>query len=154
MHLFSHLLSKLQIDKLSVSFLIFMISFLCLYCWPGKTGASDIAIEGYDTVAYFTLQKATKGSESFTHSWNGKTWYFSTAEHRDLFIENPEKYAPQFNGFCANGLSDGHAVEANPKNWRVIDNKLYLFFSERGRNKWGENVKPLIDRATETYSNH
>jgi len=131
---------------------ITLLYFLLLLPSTGVVSASDIAIEGYDTVAYFTLQKATPGDKNFNHIWNGRTWYFSNAEHRNMFIENPQKYAPQFNGFCANGLSDGHAVEASPKNWRIIDNKLYLFFSERGRNKWEGNVKPLIDRATETYS--
>ena len=116
--------------------------------------ADNIAIDGFDTVAYFTLQKATKGSDQFAYHWNGKTWQFSSAEHMKLFTDNPEKYAPQFNGFCANGLSDGHAVNANPRNWRIIDDKLYLFFSEYGRDQWSGNVKSLLHDANETFKEH
>jgi len=109
-----------------------------------------VAIDGYDSVAYFTLNKATKGNEQFTYQWNDKTWRFSSAENRNLFAASPEKFAPQFNGFCANGLSDGHAVAANPENWRIIDGKLYLFFSDYGREQWKGNVKPLIEKARQT----
>ena len=115
--------------------------------------ATKVAIDGYDTVAYFTLKKATRGSKQFTHQWNDKIWYFSSAENRELFAASPERFAPQFNGFCANGLSDGHAVAANPKNWRIIDGKLYLFFSEYGRDQWQGNVKPLIEEARQTFQN-
>ena len=118
------------------------------------SAADNIAINGYDTVAYFTLKKATKGNDQFTHQWNGRTWHFSSLTHKELFSANPEKYAPQFNGFCANGLSDGHAVEASPRNWRIIDGKLYLFFSEYGRDQWSGNVKSLLQDANETFKNH
>lgn len=112
------------------------------------------AIEGYDPVAYFTLNKALKGKQQFSHQWNGEKWLFISEQHRDLFISNPDKYAPQFNGFCANGLSDGHAIEANPENWRIIDGKLYLFFSEYGRDQWSGNVKSLIENARQTLDEH
>ena len=65
----------------------------------------NVAIEGYDTVAYFTLGKATKGSDKFAHDWGGATWYFSTEANRDLFAANPEAYAPQFGGLCAEGVA-------------------------------------------------
>ena len=116
--------------------------------------SANVAIDGYDPVAYFTQQKATKGIDKFTYQWNGDTWYFSSSDHRKLFAENPEKYTPQFNGLCANGLSDGHAVEANPENWRIIDGKLYLFFSTYGRNQWSGEVKSLIQSAKETLGEH
>ena len=114
--------------------------------------AGEVAIDGYDTVAYFTLKKATKGNDKYIYQWNGKTWHFSSPRHREMFVASPEKYAPQFNGFCANGLSDGHAVAANPENWRIIDGKLYLFFSEYGRDQWAGDVKPLIENAKKTLS--
>jgi len=117
-----------------------------------NTEAGDVAIDGYDTVAYFTLKKATKGNDQYIYQWKGRTWRFSSSRHREMFIANPEKYAPQFNGFCANGLSDGHAVAANPQNWRIIDGKLYLFFSEYGRDQWTGDVKPLIENAKKTLS--
>jgi hypothetical protein len=72
----------------------------------------------------------------------------------DKFRSDPEKYLPQFNGLCANGLSDGHAIDANPKNWRIIDDKLYLYFSQYGRDQWSGDVKGLIESANETFQQH
>jgi YHS domain-containing protein len=90
-----------------------------------------VAIMGYDTVAYFTQGKATKGSEDFAYDWLGTPWYFANAEHRDMFAADPEKYAPQFGGYCAMGVGvDGHAAEnIDPETaWRIIDGKLYFVY--------------------------
>ncbi len=62
---------------------------------------NGIAIHGYDAVSYFNMSKPVKGSEKFKHSWNGAAWYFSSESNRSLFAETPEKYAPQFGGYCA-----------------------------------------------------
>ena len=81
-----------------------------LYCYltgsdfgiaAGNPPEDDLAIKGYDTVAYFKASKALKGNESFTFKWHDMTWYFSTKENRDLFAASPEKYAPQYDGYCA-----------------------------------------------------
>lgn len=58
-----------------------------------------VAIKGYDTVAYFTMQKPVKGSDEYSLEWNGATWLFSSREHLDMFAKNPEKYAPQYGGY-------------------------------------------------------
>lgn len=89
----------------------------------------NVAIKGYDTVAYFTDSKPVKGSEEFAYDWMGATWYFANAEHRKMFMENPISYAPQYGGFCADGISDGNGhVQVNivPTTWQIIDGKLYL----------------------------
>jgi YHS domain-containing protein len=87
----------------------------------------NVAIEGYDTVAYFTLGKATKGSDAFAHDWGGATWHFASAENRDLFAANPEAYAPQFGGLCAEGVAF-HEVTVNiePEVFAIVDGKLYF----------------------------
>ena len=89
----------------------------------------NVAIEGYDTVAYFTDGKAVKGSETNAYDWLGATWYFANAEHRQLFAASPISYAPQYGGFCADGVSDGkgHAqVNIEPTTWQIVNGKLYL----------------------------
>ena len=134
--------------------LFFFTILLAITLGSAEVISADAAIEGYDPVAYFTKQKAVKGTDKFSHQWNGDTWYFSSSEHRKLFVKNPEKYAPQFNGFCANGLSDGHVVEGDPENWRIIEGKLYLFFSTYGRNQWSGEVRSLIQSAKETLGEH
>ena len=89
----------------------------------------NVAIEGYDTVAYFTEKKPVKGSEAFAYDWLGVTWYFANGEHRKLFEASPTTYAPQYGGFCADGVSDGKGhVQVNivPTTWQIVNGKLYL----------------------------
>lgn len=89
----------------------------------------DVAIKGYDTVAYFAEHKAVKGSDKFAYRWLGANWYFSSAENRELFKREPVKYAPQYGGYCADGVSAGTiTTNIDPKAWRIIDGKLYLSY--------------------------
>jgi YHS domain-containing protein len=85
-----------------------------------------IAIKGYDTVAYFTLGKPTKGQAGFEYSWHGARWLFANAEHRDLFSKNPENFAPRFGGFCALAMANGAMVTPDPEAWIIVDGRLYL----------------------------
>jgi YHS domain-containing protein len=87
----------------------------------------DVAIKGYDPVAYFTQNEAVRGSEEFSYRWLGATWHFASAEHRDLFAREPVKYAPQYGGHCADGVSFGTiTTNIDPNAWRIIEGKLYL----------------------------
>jgi YHS domain-containing protein len=88
----------------------------------------DIAIKGYDPVAYFADGKAVRGSEAISYGWLGATWRFSSEEHRRLFSASPVSYAPQYGGLCAEGIAaDGEAtVNIDPESWQIIDGKLYL----------------------------
>jgi YHS domain-containing protein len=89
----------------------------------------DVAIKGYDPVAYFTQQKAVEGSAEFSHRWLGAEWHFASAENRDLFIADPVKYAPQYGGYCADGVSFGTiTTNIDPEAWRIIEGKLYLSY--------------------------
>jgi YHS domain-containing protein len=88
---------------------------------------SDIAIYGYDPVAYFADGQAVKGSIEFAYTWLGATWYFASAEHRALFVADPVQYAPQYGGYCAAEMMNGSTAGANPENWRIVDGKLYLY---------------------------
>jgi hypothetical protein len=86
-----------------------------------------LAIKGYDPVAYFTVGKPTRGRPEIEYEWDEHRFYFSRAEHRDLFRADPVRYAPQFANYCAMALSQGELVEADPENWLVSDGKLYVF---------------------------
>jgi len=89
----------------------------------------DVAIKGYDPVAYFTEHRALKGSPAYSYNWLGATWHFASAEHRDLFAAEPVKYAPQYGGYCADGVSFGTiTTNIDPKAWRIIGDKLYLSY--------------------------
>jgi YHS domain-containing protein len=89
---------------------------------------SNVAISGLDTVAFFTQHRAVQGSDAFVYEWKGARWLFASAEDRALFQANPEKYAPQWGGYCAVGVSEGHLSKHLVKgSFDIHDGKLYLF---------------------------
>jgi hypothetical protein len=116
------------------------------------TDSSGVAIKGYDTVAYFTEGQAIKGNPEFAFSWQDAQWYFSNARHRDLFAANPELYAPQFGGYCANGLSKGKVVAADPEEWTIVDGKLYIKFNRSARDSWRQDKTAKIKKAEEKWA--
>jgi len=92
----------------------------------------DIAIDGYDPVAYFKEGQAVQGSAEFAYTWLGATWYFASAEHRAMFVADPVQFAPQYGGYCAAEMMNGSTASANPQNWRIVDGKLYLYGGQKG----------------------
>jgi YHS domain-containing protein len=113
----------------------------------GKSPVDDLAIKGYDTVAYFTAGKALKGSESFTFQWHGMIWYFSTKENRDLFATSPEKYAPQYDGYCAWAMTEARKAITDPEVWKIVNGKLYLNCSRTAYEKWSRDIPGNIKKA-------
>jgi YHS domain-containing protein len=90
----------------------------------------NVAIEGYDPVAYFTEGKAHKGSPDFSAEWSGVTWQFASAENRDLFLKNPTAYAPQFGGLCTEGVAYGEiSVNLSPESFAIVEGKLYMNYA-------------------------
>ena len=93
----------------------------------------NVAILGYDPVAYFTEGKAVKGSPDITQTWLGATWHFASTKHRDAFMSEPIRYAPQYGGFCSTGTAIGEAsANVDPEAWRIVDGRLYLFAGKEG----------------------
>jgi YHS domain-containing protein len=113
-----------------------------------NTGYFDnVAIEGYDTVAYFTDGKATKGSEQFSHDWLGTSWHFASDEHRKLFTANPIAYAPQFGGLCAEGVAFHETtVNIEPEVWQIIDGKLYMTAGVQFPEAFEEEIRPQAEK--------
>jgi YHS domain-containing protein len=103
-------------------------------------GRTDTAINGYDTVAYFTVGKPVKGLDSLVHEWNGAKWKFSSQAHLDLFKSNPEKYAPQYGGYCAYGVAQGSLVKVEPDQFTLRDGKLYLNYDADVQSKWLKDI--------------
>jgi len=118
---------------------------------PVNTEKGGIAIKGYDPVAYFTDSKPVKGSAAFSHQWMSSTWWFASAEHRDEFARSPEKYAPQYGGYCAYGVSQGHTAPIDPEAWTIIEGKLYLNYSKGVKKTWSEAIPQHIDEANRNW---
>jgi hypothetical protein len=110
-----------------------------------------VAIKGYDPVAYFSQGAALKGSPNLAHEWMGAIWQFSSAGNRDLFVKNPEVYAPQYGGYCAYGVSQGHTVSVDPEAWKIVDGKLYLNYSKSVQKTWSGNIPGYIDQANKNW---
>jgi len=118
---------------------------------PVSSDEAGRAIRGYDTVAYFFDGQPQPGSEAFSHDWQGAVWLFASAAHRDTFKADPERYAPQFGGYCAYAISKGHAVEARPEIWSIVDGRLYLNLGPGAQKKWQADVPGNIARATNNW---
>lgn len=112
---------------------------------------SGIAIRGTDTVAYFTQGQVVKGSDSFSTQWQGATWKFASQKHLDLFLAEPEKYAPQYGGYCAYGVSNGYLVKIEPENWSIVDGKLYLNYNDSVQEKWSRAKQGYIASADKQF---
>lgn len=111
------------------------------------TGKDGVAIKGYDPVAYFNQQKAVEGSDSYTTDWSGSKWKFVSQASLDSFKLAPEKYAPQYGGFCAYGTSENHLSPTDPKAWTVVDGKLYLNYNLDVKNLWIKDTSNRIKAA-------
>jgi YHS domain-containing protein len=112
---------------------------------------SDTAIQGYDAVAYFKNSKAMLGKKEFSYTWKGAAWNFTSKENMNDFKTNPEKFAPQFGGYCAYGVADGHKAPTSPDAWTIVDNKLYLNYNKDVRELWKKNQHGFIKKANENW---
>lgn len=113
---------------------------------------NDVAIHGYDPVAYFTKNKAVKGSNKYTASFNGAIYYFSNKEHRQLFKKSPKQYAPQFGGYCAMGVALNKKLDIDPDAFYVTNNKLYLNLNKNVQKKWLTDVTGHLTSARKIWS--
>ena len=113
---------------------------------------SGVAIRGYDTVAYFTEGRPVEGSEELTSEWRGATWRFASQEHLERFEAEPERYAPQYGGYCAYGIAAQDAlVKIEPELWTIVDDKLYLNYDDGIQRKWEADIPGFIAAADEKF---
>jgi YHS domain-containing protein len=113
---------------------------------------SKLAIKGYDPVAYFTEAKPVLGDAKYSAQHLGATYHFSSAEHQSLFEGNPEKYAPQYGGYCAFGVSKEYKFDIDPQAWAVVDDKLYLNLNPKVQTRWLDQQDELIVEADSIWN--
>jgi len=118
---------------------------------PVNTAKDGLAIKGYDPVAYVTEGAAARGKPEFTHAWMGATYRFASAENRDRFAADPERYAPRFGGYCSWAVSRGYTADIDPEAWTIQDGRLYLNYSRSVREKWLEDVAGNITKGNENW---
>ena len=111
----------------------------------------SIAIQGYDPVSYFVESKAKKGSKEFNFNYGNAIYYFTSKTNLELFKASPNKYEPQFGGWCAYAMGNtGEKVEIDPKTFKIVGGKLYLFYHSLFNNTldtWNKNENGLLQQA-------
>ena len=112
-----------------------------------NANTNDLAIKGYDTVSYFTKGSPTKGSDKFTAAYNGAIYQFSSADNRDMFKADPNKFAPQYGGFCAMGVALNQKFDTDPTAWHIRGDKLYLNLNKDVQKKWATDIPGYIETA-------
>ncbi|MDP4264423.1 MAG: YHS domain-containing (seleno)protein [Bacteroidota bacterium] len=118
---------------------------------------NDIAISGYDPVAYFKVNKAVKGKKEFIVNQDGVYYLFASAENKEEFKKNPSQYEPQYGGWCAYAMgAKGQKVAVDPETFKIIDGKLYLFYNSNFNNTlkiWNKDETGLKTKADTNWKN-
>jgi YHS domain-containing protein len=135
-----------------------IIASLTLFAWPGAAAVDPVnknffgtALKGYDAVAYFKEGRAVKGKNEFRYDWMGAKWYFASAANRDEFARDPEKYTPQYGGYCAWAVGHGYTADIDPQAWKIVDGKLYLNYNKDVQKMWEHDIPAWIRKANENW---
>jgi enamine deaminase RidA (YjgF/YER057c/UK114 family) len=113
-----------------------------------------LSISGYDPVAYFTDGKPVQGKAEIESSWHRLRWRFASVAHRDLFSKNPEHYAPQYDGYCAMGVTgddSAHKDTVDPAAWAIVDGKLYFTHNQYWLQVWRANAAANIRQGDHNW---
>jgi YHS domain-containing protein len=136
-------------------------SSTALFAGDQYVDSTGYAVSGYDVVAYFSLDQsavgaaqpeAVPGNANITAEYNGATFAFSSEANRDAFLADPAKFAPQYDGHCAYGVSKGGKVPGNPNLWRIVDDKLYLNITQNVVGFWEEDIPGNITLAETNWA--
>jgi len=133
-------------------------ALVCMFAMPTlaedqiHTGwLNNLAVGGYDTVAYFKSGGPVKGRKELTTEWKGAEWRFSSQENLDVFIADPERYAPQYGGYCAYAVAKNKLAGIDPTQFTVLDDKLYLNYNAKIQKKWVADKRAFIKKADNNW---
>ncbi len=142
---------KTQLCMLAALWLCFACPLVAAEKGPVNTDKNNLAVKGYDPVAYFLEARPVKGLGANTHQWMGVDWRFASQDNLDRFRREPEKYAPQYGGYCAYAMASGELVDINPQAWKIVNDKLYLNFSKSVQRKWEKDIEGYIKKADQYW---
>jgi YHS domain-containing protein len=133
-------------------FLFAVVAFIAACSTSTKKGAEifqkdGAAIGGYDPVAFFTESKATKGTADYSFNWKEANWQFASQQNLDSFKASPEKYAPQYGGYCAYGTAEGHKAPTEADTWTILNGKLYFNYNQDVKAMWDKDRAKYIEQA-------
>ena len=134
-----------------------LFSILCSFiffqsiAFSAETTNFAVAVQGYDVVGYFTDNKPVKGNGDHVVFRDGLTYLFANEEHKKMFEANPDKYLPQYGGWCAFGTAVGKKIASDPLAWKIIDGKLYLNLNVRVQKIWQKDIAGYIKKANRNW---
>lgn len=123
------------------------VTFAQAGAWRVSKNKDGIAMQGYDSHAYWTIAAPRTGSASHTVEWRGTPWHFATAADAAAFKADPAAFEPQFGGFCTRAMSFNKVVNGDPEVWRIYQGKLYLFAAPVGGKKFDKGQDAMIAKA-------
>lgn len=112
---------------------------------------NGVAIQGYDPVAYFESNKAIEGKSEIKTDYKKATYYFSSEKNKTTFLKTPEKYVPQYGGYCAYGVSEDHTSPTDPQAFTIVDDKLYLNYNLKVKELWSKDREDRIIKANANW---
>jgi YHS domain-containing protein len=113
--------------------------------------AMGLMIRGYDPVAYFTEGRPVPGNPDISVEYGGGKYLFSSTKNRDTFQADPDKYVPQYGGYCAFGVFEGKKFDVDPASWRIVDGKLYLNLNPVVLGMWSKDTDRYLQEAEKNW---
>ena len=111
-----------------------------------------VAISGFDPVHYFKFENAKKGDDHFSYSWKDVDWHFTSQENLEKFKENPDRYEPQFGGWCSFAVSKGFTATSDPNAWSIHGGKLYLFADGKVKKNWEVQLPNILEKCRDKWT--
>ncbi len=118
---------------------------------PEVQASAGLALRGHDAVSYFTDGAPRPGDARFEAEWRGARWRFASAAHRDLFLADPDRYAPRYGGHCAWAMSQGYLAPADPRQWRIVEGALYVNYDAAVQRRWLRDIPGFIAAADRNW---
>ena len=142
-------------QALKFGWALLALSLMTAASVSARAGEPSLSINGYDPVAYFTDGRPVQGRSDYEYLWHKLRWRFASSEHRDMFSKEPNRYAPQYDGYCAMGVTNdaaAHKDAVDPNAWAIVDGKLYLNNNRFAHALWSVNKGANIASADGNWS--
>ena len=147
-------MSKVCLSRLKLSAALAGLLCATVFAPSARSEEPKLSISGYDPVAYFTEGKPVQGKSEIEYLWHKLRWRFASNQHREMFTKDPDRYAPQYDGYCAMGVSNddaAHKDTVDPEAWAIVDGKLYLEHNQYWLGVWREQSEEYIKRANASW---
>ncbi len=129
---------------------VWAFTAIIIFSFATMQDAQAQAIGGYDTVSYFS-GKPVRGKQQYSTQWDGQTWFFSSSSNLKKFQNDPERFAPQYDGQCAFAVAHGSSAPGSPNQWTVHRGKLYFNLNAGIKRQWLSNKQRFIDQADDNW---